>query len=114
MCPFVVQESYLRNTYICHHACIHTVHTYIHTYVMYTCIHTYLLTYLLTFICCSNCTEIETGGWYSPYVLNQAAIKKISAGTGKYGMAETCTEFDVSQVPNVCMYVCMHLLWKCM
>ena len=58
----------------------------------------------------SNCTEIETGGWYSPFVLNQAAVKKISVGTAQYGMSETCTEFDVSQVSQyVCMYVCMYV-----
>ena len=59
----------------------------------------------------SNCSEIETGGWYSPYVLNHAAVKRLLSGTSKFGMSQTCTNFDVSQDAGLGIFFWMYQLY---
>eukprot|EP01036_Dinobryon_divergens_P033772 gene33772-43641_t len=40
-----------------------------------------------------------------------AAVKKISAGTAQYGMSETCTEFDVSQDAGLGIFFWLYELY---
>ena len=43
-----------------------------------------------------NCSEILTGGWYQPMMLNRAALKVLARYSKHYGLRQTCKAFDVT------------------
>ena len=107
VCPLVVQESYLCNTYI--HTYIHTyVHTYIHTY---TYIHTHIHTYIHT---------LGSGGIgfdirhpeVRPCPILPLRRDRPSPGcqlSDRSGQAHTETGFHMYVCMYVCIYICMYL-----
>ena len=57
---------------------------------------------MLNFLCgagvwhIKGCSEIHTGGWYQPMVLNKAALSRLQGVSASYGLTDVCRAFDVT------------------
>ena len=48
---------------------------------------------------CAGCTEIKSGGWYQPMMLNRAAVEAVKGAAKAYAATQICTAYKISQVP---------------
>lgn len=58
----------------------------------------------------AGCKEINTLGWYQPFMMNKVALERIKKSTKVYGITETCKNFDVSQDVGVGIFAWIHRL----
>ena len=48
---------------------------------------------------CAGCSEIKSGGWYQPMMLNRAAVEAVKGAAKAYAATQICTAYKISQVP---------------
>ena len=46
----------------------------------------------------AGCSEIKSGGWYQPMMLNRAAVEAVKGAAKAYAATQICTAYKISQV----------------
>jgi hypothetical protein len=47
----------------------------------------------------AGCTDIKSGGWYQPMMLNRAAVEAVKGAAKAYAATQICAAYKISQVP---------------
>lgn len=52
-----------------------------------------------------GCKEIDSGGWYQPWIINHAALDRMRLASKHHGLMDFCGSFDLSQDVGIGGYV---------
>ena len=59
-----------------------------------------IVTIIIIVVWClrAGCSEIKSGGWYQPMMLNRAAVEAVKGAAKAYAATQICTAYKISQV----------------
>jgi hypothetical protein len=58
-----------------------------------------LIIIIVFIVWCAGCSEIKSGGWYQPMMLNRAAVEAVKGAAKAYAATQICAAYKISQVP---------------